>query len=133
MLVRSVELPFSDAIGSISQSEEARAYIINVFQRFATSTDGDMSKKSLVVSLLEAKERHDFVAFQKLGDWALWSSSCAIGDKAVLEFVGTESYAACHRMVRSWNVFKELSMSFSNVTTAINKAILHYGCNLKAV
>jgi len=74
----------------------------------------DLSRRSIVLEYVEARQAGDFATYQRIGDWVLWSSvvhpDSFNGHHTVIETMGRMSYYACHRLMRStWPVYEQLA------------------------
>lgn len=103
---------FGKSLESVKASPDARAYLVSLFVSMKTAEE-DLSKRSIVLSYAEARDKGDFVRFQRVGDWVLWGLTFApesfeVPDLAV-DF-GRLSYYTCWRLTRKeWKVYEELA------------------------
>jgi hypothetical protein len=115
---------FGKSLESVEASPDARAYLVSLFASMKSAED-DLSKKSIVLTYAEARDRGDFAGFQRLGDWVLWSMSFAPHSMAVpdlaLDF-GRLSYYACWRLTRKeWRVYEELADDLPRLSRNIRR------------
>ena len=117
---------FSVTLESVEASPDARAYLVSLFSSMK-SAEEDLSKKSIVLSYADARNKGEFAGFQRLGDWVLWSMSCAPHSMAVpdlaLDF-GRLSYYACWRLTRKeWTVYEELADDLPRLSRSIRRTL----------
>lgn len=105
--------------------QETKAYVIGVLLR---PQEIDMSKQSVVLAYQHALECGEFTAYQRIGDWSLWSNSIAapgdIGQSDLLHVLGSMSYAACHRLLnRRWKLYEELADDLPTITCMVRNRL----------
>lgn len=104
-------------------SDLTHAYVINVLTTY-TNIQNDLSKQSIVLTFGAAKETHDFVQFQKLGDWILWLDSIhPTATNETIISIGRSSYYMCYKFVKSWKVYEELADNLPTITNSIRTSI----------
>lgn len=116
-MTRIDERFFAERLTRLRCSPEAKAYIVGVMCSFVRPVGFEMT--SVVTQFALARERGDFVAFQRLGDWILWARSIVptVDHVDVWESVGRLSYDACHRLLRGqWKVYEELADGLPDLT-----------------
>ena len=125
-LVPRLDRWFADRLQGLRCREDTRAYITGVLSGFRS--EGDMSRESVVLAFADARQRGDFVAFQRIGDWVLWVEAmhpAAIQDnREVVESIGRLSYYTCHRIMRGqWNLYEELADDLPRIAVCVRKEI----------
>lgn len=125
-LVACLDHWFADRLQNLKCREDTRAYVAGVLSGF--KTNDDMSRESIVLAFYDAKSKGDFVSFQKIGDWVLWSgviAPAAIKDhREVVESIGRMSYYTCHRIMRGqWNLYEELADNLPRISICVRKEI----------
>jgi hypothetical protein len=100
-----------------------KAYVLNVFSKFSLSHD--LSTKSITLAYFDAIQRSNFVEFQKIGDWSLWTLSLTKNVNAdVIANFGKLSYASCYHMsFKSFDLYKTLSYDYDNIVDELQKRI----------
>lgn len=100
-----------------------KAYVLNVFSKFSLSHD--LSSKSITLSYFDAVQKSDFIEFQKIGDWSLWSLTLAKNINAdIIAYFGKLSYASCYHMTfKSFELYKTLSCDYDNIIVELQKRI----------
>lgn len=111
-LVTRLDDWFAERLQDLRCREDTRAYVTGVLAGFRL--DGDMSRQSVVLAYADAREKGDFAAFQRIGDWVLWVDAMhphfIKDNREVIETIGRLSYYTCHRiMQRQWVLYEELA------------------------
>lgn len=113
---------FEERLKVVRASEEARAYVVGLFSSMRGTRD-DMSRESVVLAYARARETGDFELHQRIGDWTLWSLSCA-PEQALVVDLGRLSYLSCYRLTgRSWVVYDELAEGLPRVAWDARRAL----------
>ncbi len=126
-LVTHLDKWFADRLDGLRCREDTRAYVTGVLAGF--KVDGDMMcRESVVLAYTDARNRGDFVAFQRIGDWVLWVDAMypqfIHDNREVVESIGRLSYYTCHRIMRGqWHVYEELSDELPRLAYDIRHAI----------
>lgn len=110
---------FENKLDDLKVSQEAKAYITNVFTKVNNTTD--LSKKSLTLEYYDAKCTYSFQKFQTLADWILFAEvffpKCL--SDATEEYyyaLGQNSYYFCYRIVnKQWKLYEELADQLPNL------------------
>lgn len=127
--VDNLERWFDETLKETGYKPDTRAYIIGVLLKHRSSSELDLSKKSIVLEYKLAIERSDFSTHQRIGDWALWTSTFfPTEDRSRLELTqsfGRLSYYACNRILRGqWRVYEELADELPVIAKTVRKRII---------
>ncbi len=118
---------FDEKLTNVSCSRDTKAYIVGVLAKYKSVQD-DMSKTSVVLSFVQAKQSGRFESYQRLGDWVLFISSvhpAAMQEHtSIIQDVGMKSYVACHNMMmKKWPVYEELAIKLPLLSHEIENAL----------
>jgi len=108
---------FSDLFQDLPCEENTRAYIINLFTQYR-SAQFDLSKESIGLAFLTARNKNDFLLYQTIGDWVFFASSLypeslRHANQDYYFDLGRLSYFSCYRLLnRSWQSYERLADSF---------------------
>lgn len=108
---------FEDKLSDLDCQEDTKAYIISIFGKYRTSYH-DYSKYSIGSMFAQARNNHDFLSYQNLGDWIFFINTLAPqhfkhASKDYYDTVGRLSYYSCYRLInRQWKLFEELADNF---------------------
>lgn len=114
---RNVNKFFEEILSDIECQNETKAYIVSIYGKYK-SAEFDMSKDSVTLMFAQARNNHDFLAYQNLGDWIFFSNTWAPNhlkhaSKEYYDTVARLSYYSCYRLInRQWKLFEELSDNF---------------------
>lgn len=119
---------FEERLRNLSCGPDTRAYVVGVMAKYRYAHD-DMSKSSVVLSYVEAREEGSFEAFQRIGDWSLFVCSVypayVAAHAEVVKQIGSQSFATCHRMMMGkWPVYEELSVKLSSIAHEVGSLLI---------
>lgn len=120
---------FSEQINHIDISlNETRAYIQGVFTSYIYNNN-DLSKKSITLEYIKAKEEYDFARFQNIADWILFvRTTYPKSINASPEYYDTIaqcSYYKCYTIMnKQWPCFEELADKFSYFANSIKLPLI---------
>lgn len=128
-LIHGLDDWFASGLSDLSCRPDTRAYITGVLARFR-SDQVMVRGESVVLEFHLAKQRGDFVSFQRIGDWVLWVGSIHPSyideNRNVVETIGRLSYHTCHRMMnKKWVLFEELADDLSRITHDVRASLKH--------
>lgn len=97
--------------------EETKAYINSIFKGFV-SAQNDLSKQSITLKYIEAKNNYNFAQFQNLADWIFFIRSVYPASLTTspdyYDNIAKNSYYTCYMMLnRQWILYEELADNFS--------------------
>jgi hypothetical protein len=123
---------FAQQLENLKCSDAVRAYTIGVL----TKLPHDMSDESIVLAFQSASQNSSFEKFQKIGDWTLWSLTFAPhpvdSQRALIEYVGKQSYYSCHRILRGqWILYEELANGLTTIVSDVKQNIFSQNKTLK--
>lgn len=123
MVPRTLTDWFTAHLDGTGLAPPTKAYVVSVMAGMAPSgTFGP--GESVVLAYAEARSAHDFVRFQRIGDWVLWvevwAPAYVARDHRVVESIGRLSYATCHRILRgTWPIYEELADRLPAIVTEL--------------
>ena len=108
-------------------SKQTTSYIINVFSTYSRS-EVSLTKESIVLAFIHAKQSYSFVEFQSLGDWVLWSKTFRnegiLSYNDVYESLGRISYQTCYKLLaKKWPLYEELADLLPEITNNVRVII----------
>lgn len=124
-LVTRLDRWFADKLQGLRCQEDTRAYVTGVLAGFRL--DGDMSRESVVLAFADARTKGNFVAFKRIGDWALWveamNPACIQDNREVVETIGCLSYYTCYRLIKGWRLYEELADCLPTIARQIRQRL----------
>lgn len=119
----SLEDYFNSKLDNLSVQRETRAYILGIFHKYE-SAQQDLSKKSLTLEFIRAKENYNFALFQNVGDWIFWMETVHHTSSEYQETLAKLSYYRCYQMLnRQWKLFEELADEFEIIVEQLRLEI----------
>ena len=116
ILYISLEDYFNGKVKKLSIQEETKAYIVSIFQKYQSSQQ-DLSKKSLTLEFIKAREEYNFEIFQNLGDWIFWVDTIYNINSEYQNNLAKLSYYKCYQILnKKWKLFEELADEFEIIT-----------------
>lgn len=102
---------------------ETSAYIKGVFNEFIYKKEKDLSKDSITLKYIEAKNNLSFKDFQNIGDWILFSKIIlpqSIISEEYYDTIARCSYYKCYLILnKQWILFEELADKFPELKESI--------------
>lgn len=126
--IKNLSLYFEELLSPLDCEPETRAYIAGIFAKYRFADD-DLSKDSLTLRFMQAKEKQDFYGFQNIGDWIFFSNVLAIKhlNNASIDYYQTlaaNSYYSCFRLInKKWKLFEQLADDFVKLEAETEKLI----------
>lgn len=114
---KSINNFFNEIFAELRCNHETKAYIVSIFSKYKTS-DFDLSKDSVTLTFVQARDKQDFLTFQTLADWIFFSKTFAPdylnnASEDYYRTIGRLSYDSCYKLInRKWKLFEELSDNF---------------------
>lgn len=108
---------FQEKLEDLDCQPDTKAYIISIYDKYKNS-ESDLSKDNITLLFIEAREKHSFSSYQRIGDWIFFSNTFAPkhlnnASKEYYDTLGMISYHACYNLInRQWKLFQELSDNF---------------------
>ena len=108
---------FEELLADIQCQPATRIYITSIYGKFRTA-DHDLSKDSVTLLFAQARSKHDFLAYQNLGDWIFFTNTLApehlkFASKDYYDTVARLSYYSCYKIINNqWKLFEELADNF---------------------
>lgn len=126
---------FNELFQELKCREETRAYITSLFTKFKKSDD-DLSDESITIFYFDARQNQDFVKFQKLGDWILFSNTIADehlknASKEYYDNIARLSYYSCFKLInKKWALFEELADNYNHIEYQVKNILTKKDINL---
>jgi hypothetical protein len=112
----SISKVFEGLFSDLPCQEPTRAYVISVFSQVDHSKALCQSDQSLIILFSQARESHNFSAFQELGDRIFFLNSffqehlLKFGSREFFDALAQTSYWECFKLInRKWELFRELA------------------------
>jgi len=108
---------FEDLLIDLECQRDTKAYIVSIYGKFR-SADHDLSKDSVTLLFAQARNKHDFLTYQNLGDWIFFSNTMAPrhlhdASQDYYQTIARLSYYSCYKLInKQWKLFEELSDNF---------------------
>lgn len=105
---------FSEILQDLPCQIDTKSYIISIYGKFKTS-EYDLSKNSITLSFAQARQNHNFLGYQNIGDWIFFANTFAPlslhgANKEYYDTIARLSYYSCYKILnRQWKLFEELS------------------------
>ncbi len=118
---------FSKNLENLKCEEETRAYIVSIFTKYLKTAQEDYSKESLTLLYSEARDKHNFIIYQNLGDWIFFCKTffpefLKNASDSYYQCIAKNCYYSCFKLInKKWKVFEELSDNFEYLN---NKTII---------
>ena len=120
---------FEELLADLECQKDTRAYIISTFEKYKTAEQHDLSQCTIGTLFCQARQKHDFAEYQKLGDWLLLTSTLAPqhlknASKDYYDSIAQLSYYSCYNLLnRSWPCFEEIADRFIDLEEEISKRV----------
>lgn len=114
MIYNNMTSFFEEKLADLTCQQDTRAYIISLFSKYRLATY-DYSKYSVGALFAQARNNHDFFAYQNLADWIFFVNTLAPqhfqnASKDYYDTIGRISYYSCYRLInKQWKLFEELA------------------------
>jgi hypothetical protein len=132
---------FEEVLSDLPCQNDTKAYIVSIYSKYLTSRH-DLSKDSITLLFAQARDNHDFLIYQNLGDWIFFQNTIHNNppkhvSKDYYDTIARLSYYSCYKLInRQWKLFEELSDNFmviehsakerlTNLGIALGKTIYH--------
>lgn len=128
ILEKNITNFFEDLLIDLECQRDTKAYIVSIYGKFRTA-DHDLSKDSVTLLFAQARNKHDFLTYQNLGDWIFFSNTMAPAHlhDASLDYYQTIarlSYYSCYKIInRQWKLFEELSDNFPKLENDVKRKL----------
>lgn len=105
---------FEEILQDLKCQSETKSYIISIYGKFKTA-ECDLSKDSLTLLFAQARNNHNFLIYQNLGDWIFFTNTLAPqslnnASKDYYDTIARLSYYSCYKILnKQWKLFEELS------------------------
>jgi hypothetical protein len=108
---------FEELLADIKCQPTTRIYITSIYGKYKTA-DFDLSKDSVTLLFAQARNKHDFLTYQNLGNWIFFSNTMAPShlhdaSQDYYQTIARLSYYSCYKLInKQWKLFEELSDNF---------------------
>lgn len=119
---------FEDLLIDLECQRDTKAYIVSIYGKFR-SADHDLSKDSVTLLFAQARNKHDFLSYQNLGDWIFFSNTMAPSylqdaSQDYYQTIAQLSYYSCYKLInKQWKLFEELSDNFSKLENQVKNKL----------
>lgn len=104
--------------------DETKAYIHSIYKKQMHATN-DLSKESVTLYFIKAKESQNFNLFQNLADWLFFCETffpeyLQDASKNYYHSIAQSSYYSCYKLInKKWKLFQEMSESFQELVSTL--------------
>ena len=129
-IVESLDVWITSRLTGLQCTPETTAYVAGVLKALCRPVGDDVfAKRSIVLAFAEARLTGDFVAYQRIGDWVLWTDvvlpTSIERDREVVESIGRASYYSCFKILRGqWRVYEELADELPTIAAKVRARIV---------
>lgn len=108
---------FEEVLSDLPCQSDTKAYIVSIYNKYLTARH-DLSKDSITLLFAQARDNHDFLIYQNLGDWIFFQNTIhnkpfKYTSRDYYDTVARLSYYSCYKLInRQWKLFEELSDNF---------------------
>lgn len=108
---------FEDHLKDLKCQPDTKSYIIGIYGKYKSS-EFDFSKDSVTLIYAKAKENQDFITYQNLGDWILFTKTLNpnhlnYASEDYYNTIARISYYSCYKLInKQWKLFEQLSDEF---------------------
>jgi hypothetical protein len=123
----NLTLFFDELLSDIKCQNETRSYIVGVLSKYKTTSVILTDKITLI--FLQARNKHDFAAYQNIGDYIFFFHSIVApnleySSKEYHNSIGRASYYSCYNLInRKWQLFDEMAENFTFLQNQIKSKI----------
>lgn len=121
---KNITIFFEEMLNDLECHPTTRAYIASIYGKYKSS-EFDLSKDSVTLLFAQARNNHDFLIYQNLGDWIFFINTLAPqhfahASKDYYDTVARLSYYSCYKIInKQWKLFEELSDNFTFLETQV--------------
>lgn len=119
---------FDEILSDLQCHRDTKAYIVSIYGKYK-SADFDLSKDSISLLFAQARNKHDFLSYQNLGDWIFFSNTMVsrhlkFASKDYYDTIARLSYYSCYKIInKQWKLFEELADDFNNLENQVKEKI----------
>jgi len=119
---------FEKVLKNVNCQEDTKSYIIGIYEKYRTPVF-DLSKDSITLSFIKAKENNNFSQYQNIGDWIFWAGTIAPNhlknaSKDYYVDIAKKCYNQCYIIInKKWKLFLELSERFEKIEDEVKKEL----------
>jgi hypothetical protein len=120
---------FQELLNDLKCQQDTKAYIISIYGKYKNAND-DLSKDSVTTLFCQARDKQDFLSYQKLGDWIFFTNtvfpdSLKNASETYYNSIAQISYYNCYRMVKQWKLYQQLADEYNYLTNEIRHKIFN--------
>jgi hypothetical protein len=125
---KSLSSFFDEQLEDIECHQDTRAYIVSVFDKYKNIKD-DLSDASITLLFSQARNKQDFITFQKIGDYVFFCNTLApnhlrSASKDYYDTVARLSYNYCYKLInRQWKLYQEMADNFNYLEYQVKKKL----------
>jgi hypothetical protein len=119
---------FDELLFDLQCNPDTRSYIVSIFGKYKTA-ESDLSKDSVTSLFAQARNKHDFLAYQNLGDWIFFTNTLApnhlrFASKDYYDTIARLSYYSCYNIInKQWKLYEELADNFLILESQVKKKL----------
>jgi hypothetical protein len=111
---------FEEKISDLKCLPDTKSYIIGIFSKYKTA-EFDFSQNSITILYSEAKLKNNFLIYQNIADWLLFTSSIAPehlkhASKDYYNTIARLSYYSCFKLInKQWRCYEEIADNYNYI------------------
>ena len=119
---------FEKVLKNIDCEDDTKSYIISIYDKYRNSVF-DLSKDSITLTFIKARQNNNFSDYQNIGDWIFWASTIAPqhlknATREYYIYVAKNCYNQCYLIVnKKWKLFLELSEKFEVLEESVRNQL----------
>lgn len=129
-IVKGLDAWFAERLQGLNYRPETVAYVAGVLKAQANPKMHEcMAGRSIVLAYIDAKEKGDFVEYQRIGDWVLFVNvilpESIQHEREAVTTIGRLSYYSCHRLIRyKWDLYEELADELPSLAMHVRRKLV---------
>lgn len=126
---KNISLFFNEIISDIKCRRDTKAYIVGIYSKYKSS-EYDLSKYSVSLQFMQARQKQDFLTYQNLGDWIFFSNTIypqhlKFASKEYYDTIAQLSYYSCYKLInKKWPLFEELADQLPVIEEEIKQKLI---------
>jgi hypothetical protein len=127
---------FEEVLRGLQCQQATRAYLISLYSQYRIS-DFDLSKESITLQFISARENQSFATYQQIADWIMFCQTLAPqhlhnASSDYYRTLGQLSYYSCYQLInRKWLLFEELADNFLPIETQIKTLLIQHSIDIE--
>jgi hypothetical protein len=126
---------FEKVLQGLQCQQSTRAYLIGLYSQYRIS-DFDLSKESITLQFISAKENQNFATYQQVADWIMFCQTVVPqhlhnASSDYYRTLAQLSYYSCYRLIdRKWQLYEELADRFIPIEIQIKTLLTQHSIDI---